>query len=272
MLIDQYVNELHRSTGLFPVVLPGSSIEVGDIIKFRKTNLFGKPKVGHFINVSGLKDLHVPFSVTTASTTGTSTYNSSSGVSVKTSAEIGQTIESEVSFQRKGLVYLSAIGVKELTIVNFRKVKDNLRPIIDKSLNDCFWVTKVILADSAVVMQSNEADGRLTFKTRFDPKLGLKLEAGAYEKQSYHNLLTDNVTLFVDLIRISVRSGNSARDEVITGIDVRNPQVVQFSGSQMLESKVLEMLVDEKMNIKAERKNKKLFFQVGNEFFEDIET
>ena len=122
MLIDQYVNELHRSTGLFPVVLPGSSIQVGDIIKFRKTSILGKPKVGLFINVSGLKDLHVPFSVITASATGTSTYNSSSGVSVKTSAEIGQTVESEVSFQRKGLVYLSAVGVKELTIVNFRKV------------------------------------------------------------------------------------------------------------------------------------------------------
>ena len=40
----------------------------------------------------------------------------------------------------------------------------------------------------------------------------------------------------------------------------------------MLETKAFEMLADEEMNIKAERKNKKLFFQVGSEFFEDTET
>lgn len=269
MLIDKYVKELYNSTQLTPVVLPGSSIELGDIIKFRKKTMFGNPKIGNFINISSLYDLSVPFSTKTAATISNRTYTSSSGINSKVAGEIDNIVEAEISFARKGLVYLNAIGVKEYTITNYNKLKERLRLIVDHSLNDCFVVTKLICADHAVIMQSNEANGKLNFKTKTDPSLGVSLEAGAYEKHSYHNVLQNNVTLFVDLIKIKTSEKDKTREEVITGININNPRVKQLSGKQLVEGNVVKLLTDEKITKFQERKNKKMFFKVNKSNYEE---
>ncbi|MDC7224623.1 MAG: hypothetical protein PQJ60_12840, partial [Spirochaetales bacterium] len=80
LLIKQYIKELYNSTEMVAVVLPGTSIEVGDIIKFKNRDLFGKPQYGHFINVSTLSDLQIPFNIRKSPSKSTQTHNSASGI------------------------------------------------------------------------------------------------------------------------------------------------------------------------------------------------
>lgn len=151
-LIREYVSELTKITGLTPVVLPGTDVAVGDIIQFSGKTILGKPKIGYFQNMSSLENLEIKYSIKTADTVSNRVYNSSAGIKVNTELSAENIVTSDISFSKEGMVYICANDVKEYTIANLVKIKSELKPKITEEIDSCFLVTKLISAESVVVM------------------------------------------------------------------------------------------------------------------------
>lgn len=208
-LIREYVSELTKITGLTPVVLPGTVVAVGDIIKFSEKTVLGKPKIGYFQNMTSLENLEIKYSVKTADTVSNRVYNSSSGIKVNTELSAENTVTSNISFSKEGMVYICANDVKEYSLSNLVKIKTELKPKITEDIDSCFLVTKLIAADSVVVMQSSQKNGNLKFDTKKiieESGVKCKINIKSYSGQSYFNDSTNNVTILMELIEIKYKT------------------------------------------------------------------
>ena len=204
-LIREYVSELTKIAGLTPVVLPGTDVAVGDIIQFSGKTILGKPKIGYFQNMSSLENLEIKYSIKTADTVSNRVYNSSAGIKVNTELSAENIVTSDISFSKEGMVYICANDVKEYTIANLVKIKSELKPKITEEIDSCFLVTKLISAESVVVMQSSQKNGNLKFDTKKiieESGIKSKINIKSYSGQSYFNDSINNVTLLMELIEI----------------------------------------------------------------------
>lgn len=207
MTVDNYIRELKEATRLIPVILPGTPVRVGDLIKFNENDGWGRPKLGLFRQYESLSGLNIPFSTAQPVTSSVKTYTSQGGITASAGTSVQDLATAQVEFSRKGALFIQAFQVSETSLVNLRKVKRDLAPQLDRDFDNAFLVYRLFTAQRVVVIQSQSQSGKVEFS--LDPAPGSKagLRIGASQGKSTVEEYVDEVSLLMDLIEIRTEFG-----------------------------------------------------------------
>ncbi len=218
----KYSKELAKEYGQVAVYLPGSPIEVGDIVTFDYGKSFlGKARpLGSFQKKNSLKNLGVPYQKSKPDTETDTYFFKSSGTKIietglnangninealpKAEANIGLKLSSE------GSLFILAV---ECTIRQIDNVTDLQNMVIrnDKDMiwKDTFLVTSLTIAKKALIAQSKtstsafvisgDIDGikNSSANVTADAKLSIKVNNG----DAFIKPWSNNVTLFMEVMK-----------------------------------------------------------------------
>jgi hypothetical protein len=236
-LYKSYCNEIIRQFGKVPVYLPGEFVQLGDIIFFQHKGLFGPRPIGDFNKRTSLQNLKIGFQANTDPDPQSFKFSSEGSVSMEfTSAGDIQNQakgQLDISFNKTGATYLVAIDCATSYIDDLLHVEEQLADHIDAlDWSSHYIVVGVSVARKSLVMQSNSSSAKLTISGEvksFDanhaemPNVSASLAVKAYKDASFLKDWSDNVELFIDLVRYkdmklmgfnrSVKSFNTELDQ-----------------------------------------------------------
>lgn len=213
-LAKKYCNEILSELDKIPVYLPGTPVNVGDIISF-DNGIFRKRPVGSFDHVSKLQKLNVPFEVEEDNEPDPYIFGSKSGVSIgfeagATAGSVGQG-KLTINFSEEGAIYFAALGCTVRKMSDTTHLKAAIEPHKDRlNWKDAFIVTSVTTARKALIMQSKSNNAKLEIEgdvKNLQPGAGVNLDAnagvkiGRYSDASLIKDWSDNVTVFFSLVR-----------------------------------------------------------------------
>ncbi|MDX1409960.1 MAG: hypothetical protein R3330_17545 [Saprospiraceae bacterium] len=213
-LAKQYCREILRELDHLPVFLPGRNVQVGDVIKFGRINLFSRP-LGEFDLITTLDQLKVDVQTRKDPEPDPFLYASKSGVSISFKLGAGNGAGANgslsVGFTKEGTVYLAALGCVREEMTNVHTLATQLTPHRDQvDWNNCYIVTSVTTAARAVMMQSNSNRGQLMISgdaQGLNPMGGGPINANAkfsvssYKDASFIKDLSREAPVFLSLVR-----------------------------------------------------------------------
>lgn len=202
----RYCREISNAFDLVAVYLPGTKIDIGDIIQFNKKNLVNSTS-SIFKKLSSLKKLRIKYDIEENNSEADFTYSSKGSVKVKTEIRANNIIDTNVSFKSEGAVYFNAVNCKIFDVKEFNEIKKSLHEKCTTDESGLYVVTKLIIAEKAIIMQSSNKDAELCFNV--DKHAIKQLADVGFNISSCNNqsLLIDsknNVTILMDLYQIRV--------------------------------------------------------------------
>lgn len=214
-LAKTYCKEIINGLDKIPVYLPGTPINVGDIITFGKGFIKPRP-IGSFDPISKLSSLGVDYKVQDDEGASDSYFYTSNGaVGSNFTANVNTATPGEgkleINFNKEGTIYFAAIDCKVNSIVDTSSLKKQLEPHRDSiDWKNCFIVTSVTIAKRALIMQSNSQTASLTIEGNvnglqangsLDIGADIALKISSYKNSSFIKDWSENVTVFFSLAR-----------------------------------------------------------------------
>lgn len=235
-LYKSYCNEIIRQFGKVPVYLPGEFVQVGDIIFFQHKNLFGPGPIGDFIKRTSLQNMEVEFRTTMDPDPQPYKFSSEGSVSMEFTSAGDITNQAkgelEISFSKAGATYLVAVDCVTSYIDDLLRVEEQLADHIDDLDWDSHYiVVGVSVAKKSLIMQSNSSSAKLTISGEvktFDtntsgmPDVSATLAVKSYRDASFLKDWSDNVALFIDLVRykdMRLKGFNKSLKNFTTNLD-----------------------------------------------------
>lgn len=212
----EYCKEIAKELDLIPVYLPGSQINVGDIITFGE-DFFGnavKP-LGTFIHSTTLSNLGIQVNSKLATDKRTYKYATRNGtkVSFKTANKVGSlgSGELEVKFLKEGSSFLYALNCQENSLQNLPQLHMDL----EKNNSNVNWnhhyiVSSVMIAEQAIIMQSSSSSGSLLIEGdvhNLQPHIATNISSSVIvsktrsKDSAFFQEWSSNVAIFMKLIR-----------------------------------------------------------------------
>ncbi len=219
-LAIDYCKEIATELKVIPVYLPGTPINLGDIIEFKETNIFGTPQpLGPFTIIGNLTDLPLTLDTLTEPNPSPDSYlyASKNAVSVAftANAQAGDAASGKltVGFSKEGATYLSALDCTVSRFKSILNLESQLAPFKDKyDWNSFFIVTAITTAAKALVMQSSKAGASLAIDGQvkaLQPSPGpvknldanIAVTVNAYNEASFFKDWSADVAVFFTLAR-----------------------------------------------------------------------
>jgi len=215
-LAKDYCKEIIKELDKIPVFLPGTPVNVGDIITFG--NGFTKPRpVGSFDPVSKLSSFGVSYQVQNEKDSDSDSYLYASkgavGVSFTADANVATVGKGklEINFNKEGATYLAAIECIVKSIIDTSNLEKQLEPHKNSiDWKNCFIVTSVTIAKRALIMQSNSQSASLVIEgdvkglqtgSELDVDANISIKINTYKDSAFIKDWSENVTLFFTLAR-----------------------------------------------------------------------
>ena len=219
-LAADYCKEIAKQLGQTAIYLPGSSVKVGDIIAFKDTTIFGKPKpLGEFSVRGNLTDFGIVLESETEHDNSKDSYvyasKGSVSISFEASANGADLAQGalKIGFSKEGSTYLSAVDCKETRFKTVVKLEESLAKVKDQfDWDKHFIVISVTVADKALIMQSNSSNASLEISGQVknltpgnvivkDLDAGIDLKITKYNEASFLKDWSSNVPVFFTLVR-----------------------------------------------------------------------
>ncbi len=213
---EQYCREITNAFGLVAVYLPGTSLKIGDIIKYDKENLFSN-KEGVFTKVGTLKAMKVECDVEVDKTLADLTYSSKGKTEIVTSISADKIAKTEVKFKADGSVYMNALSCKTSSIENLGEMEARLKENWNLKYDNLYIVTKLVTAKKAIIMQSSGKDGGLVFEMLKVPEVPIdkaELKVTHSQNQAFIVDAKDNVTVLMNLYQVKIKKQRPVTDRV----------------------------------------------------------
>ena len=182
--VKLYQEEMHENLGFFPTWFPGDFMEIGDL---------GILDAGRFRKMSSLKELGIPFNVTSGASKQDVQYTSTKGTTIKPSA--GASVpgiakaEITINFSRSGAFVFHATGLTPQQIENrsavttaivaaFKRNEWNKEWLLVESLHRAQLATIIVSQDNeaGIVLAAN-VNAPLVAISLADPKISLSVSS-----------------------------------------------------------------------------------------------
>jgi hypothetical protein len=213
-LAKSYCREIIKELDKIPVFLPGTPVEVGDVITFGKGFIKPRP-IGSFSPVSKLSKLGIEIEIQKDNDPDPYLYASKGSVGVSFTADANAATvgkgKLEINFKKEGSTYFAGIGCKVTSMTDTSNLENDLEPFKNKiDWKNCFIVTSVTVATKALIMQSNSKSASLTIEGdvkglqtggNTDIDASAKIQINTYKDSSFIKDWSDNVTVFFTLAR-----------------------------------------------------------------------
>jgi hypothetical protein len=205
----QYCREISDAFSLVAVYPPGTSLGIGDIIKFDKSSLLHDKK-GAFTKQGSLKKLKISYETEDDNTMGDYAYASKKSTSINTSIVIENVINTEVTFSADGSVYMDALNCTSCSIkdmVAIQKALNSKRNL--REYDNFYLITKLITGSEAVIMQSSGNNSSLGFTMDQIPGTPIKnanLQVTHSANETFIIKAKKNVTILMALHQIKIKS------------------------------------------------------------------
>lgn len=213
---EQYCREVTNAFGLVAVYLPGTSLKIGDIIKYDKESLFSN-KEGVFTKISTLNAMHVECDVVVDETVADLTYSSKGKTEIVTSISAEKIAKTEVKFKADGSVYMNALSCKTSSIENLGEMEAKLKENWNLKYDNLYVVTKLVTAQKAIIMQSSGKDGGLVFEMLKVPEVPIdkaELKVTRSQNQAFIVDAKDNVTVLMNLYQVKIKKQRPVTNRV----------------------------------------------------------
>jgi len=250
-LAKTYCKEIIKELDKIPVFLPGTPVNVGDIITFGKSIFEPKP-IGSFRPVSTLSSFNIPYKTKKDHNPDPYRYASKGAVGVTFTADANVTSAGngklDITFNQEEATYFAALSCSVTSIVDTSKFVQQLLPFKESiDWGNCFIVTSVTIAERALIMQSNSQSANLVIQgdvkgLEIDSNLNIDAEisvrVNSYKDSAFIKDWSKNVTVFFTLTRF--RKKFLSDWEIENVIDDNNP-----SNYELVDVSTDDLLIDD---------------------------
>jgi len=220
----KYSKEITRELGEIAVYLPGTKVEVGDIIQFPYSpkRIFGKiVPWGSFRKISSLENLGVDFKKPEFSISPhTYRFSSKNSVKVNAGANAGADVGNDdlpggkgkinIQFSSKGAIYFLGVDCDSKTLDDLAALENEINTNGKEMVwEDTFLVVSVTVAKKALIAQSKTKSSEIIIEgdvkgiqsgtANINTDVNLKVET--HSGDVFIKDWSEDVTVFMDVVR-----------------------------------------------------------------------
>lgn len=260
----KYCSEVSKNFKLIAVYVPGTSIEIGNIIKFDK-NLLNFENRSCFDIYGHIKDYSISYKTKKRIHPGSLSFSSSNSVQVSSNAKVNNIVEYDIEFLSEGGIYLNTYGYTDESIIDIQHLDNAIQEIDYTQLINKYIVTRLITASNAIIMQSSKKGGKLNFEFTLPSNIQIQNPCVSIKQSAGNSLMINNqnVTILMRLRKVEeiLKDSTNRREKTSkyakTGFARRKLNRIS-SSSSAIRSK--ELLVDAANEIEGNFQFERLYY------------